>query len=86
MKTAGRTVIFSAVTVAVCLTALLIFPLYFLRSFAYAGIAVVAVACAGSVIVLPAILAGLGRRVDSLRAQAPRPPRPTPTGSGIAPR
>ncbi len=66
MKTAGRTVIFSAVTVAVSLSALLIFPLYFLRSFAYAGIAVVAIACAGSVILLPAMLAGIGRRVDSL--------------------
>ena len=66
MKTAGRTVIFSAVTVAVSLSALLIFPLYFLRSFAYAGIAVVFVACAGSVLVLPALLAGLGRRVDKL--------------------
>ena len=64
MKTAGRTVIFSAVTVAVSLSALLIFPLYFLRSFAYAGIAVVFVACVGSVVVLPAILAGLGRNVD----------------------
>ncbi len=58
--------IFSALTVAVSLSALLIFPLYFLRSFAYAGIAVVAVACLGSIIVLPAMLAGLGRRVDSL--------------------
>ena len=66
MMTAGRTVIFSAITVAVSLSALLIFPLAFLRSFAYAGIAVVAVACAGAVIVLPAILAGLGRRVDAL--------------------
>ncbi|MEY2426367.1 MAG: putative drug exporter of the superfamily, partial [Actinomycetota bacterium] len=66
MKTAGRTVIFSSLTVAVSLSALLIFPLYFLRSFAYAGIAVVAVASVGSVVVLPAILAGLGRRVDSL--------------------
>jgi RND superfamily putative drug exporter len=66
MKTAGRTVIFSAVTVAVSLSALLIFPLYFLRSFAYAGIAVVAVACLGSVVLLPAMLAGLGRRVDAL--------------------
>ena len=66
MKTAGRTVVFSALTVAVSLSALLIFPLYFLRSFAYAGIAVVAVACIGSVVVLPAMLAGLGTRVDAL--------------------
>ncbi len=75
MKTAGRTVIFSAVTVAVSLSALLIFPLYFLRSFAYAGIAVVFVACVGSVIVLPAILAGLGRRVDKWSIRKPRSDR-----------
>ena len=33
-QTAGRTVLFSAATVAVSLAALLVFPLYFLRSFA----------------------------------------------------
>src|ERR671913_453691 len=36
MGTAGRTVLFSAATVAVSLLALLVFPLYFLRSFGYA--------------------------------------------------
>jgi len=66
MATAGRTVLFSAVTVAVSLAALLVFPLYFLRSFAYAGIAVVSVAAFGAVVVLPALLAVLGRRVDAL--------------------
>ncbi|MEY2399275.1 MAG: putative drug exporter of the superfamily [Actinomycetota bacterium] len=80
MKTAGRTVIFSAVTVAVSLSALLIFPLYFLRSFAYAGIAVVFVACMGSVVVLPAILAGLGRRVDKWSVRKPRTNRDDETG------
>src|SRR5439155_5820148 len=44
IRTAGRTVLFSALTVAISLGALLIFPLFFLRSFAYAGIAVVALA------------------------------------------
>ena len=65
-QTAGRTVLFSAATVAVSLAALLVFPLYFLRSFAYAGIAVVVVAAIGAVVVLPALLAVLGHRVDSL--------------------
>ena len=64
LQTAGRTVAFSAVTVAISLSALLIFPLAFLRSFAYAGIAVVGVAAAGALIFLPAVLALLGRRVD----------------------
>ena len=44
VETAGRTVLFSALTVAISLSALLVFPMYFLRSFAYAGIAVVALA------------------------------------------
>ena len=37
VETAGRTIVFSGLTVALALTALLVFPLYFLRSFAYAG-------------------------------------------------
>ena len=64
VQTAGRTVIFSAVTVGVSLAALLVFPLAFLRSFAYAGIAVVALAALVSVVVLPAALAAIGHRID----------------------
>lgn len=67
VETAGRTVAFSAVTVAISLSALLIFPLYFLRSFAYGGIGVLIVAMVISVVSLPALLAVLGPRVDSLR-------------------
>ncbi|HYN19110.1 MAG TPA: MMPL family transporter, partial [Actinomycetes bacterium] len=67
MGTAGRTVLFSAATVAVSLLALLVFPLYFLRSFGYAGIAVVALAAVGALVVLPALLAVLGPRVDRFR-------------------
>jgi RND superfamily putative drug exporter len=66
VETAGRTVVFSALTVAASLAALLVFPLAFLRSFAYAGIAVVAVAAMASVLVLPAILLALGDRIDKL--------------------
>jgi RND superfamily putative drug exporter len=66
VRTAGRTVAFSAVTVAASLSALLVFPLAFLRSFAYAGVAVAFLAGVFSVVVLPAILALLGRRVDGL--------------------
>jgi RND superfamily putative drug exporter len=73
MRTAGRTVLFSAATVAVALVALLVFPLYFLRSFGYAGIAVVALAAVGALVVLPALLAVLGRRIDSLRLPFGRP-------------
>src|SRR6266508_3853421 len=66
VQTAGRTVLFSALTVAISLAALLIFPLFFLRSFAYAGIAVVALAATAAVVFLPALLAALGTRVDRL--------------------
>jgi RND superfamily putative drug exporter len=64
VQTAGRTIVFSAATVAISLAALLVFPQYFLKSFAYAGIAVVAMAAIGAVVVLPAILAALGTRVN----------------------
>ncbi|MGW2521142.1 MMPL family transporter [Streptomyces sp. NPDC001617] len=66
LRTAGRTVLFSALTVAVSLAAMLVFPQYFLRSFAYAGIAVVLLAAAAALILLPAALVLLGHRVNSL--------------------
>jgi putative drug exporter of the RND superfamily len=64
LETAGRTVLFSAATVAISLAALLVFPLYFLRSFAYAGISVVVMQAAAALLVLPALLAALGPRVN----------------------
>lgn len=64
VRRAGRTVAFSALTVALSLVALLVFPQFFLRSFAYGGIVVVLTAAAGAVFVLPALLAVLGHRVD----------------------
>ncbi len=48
------------------LAAMLVFPMYFLRSFAYAGIAVVLLAAAAALILLPAALLLLGHRVNSL--------------------
>ena len=69
VMTAGRTVLFSAGTVAASLAAMLVFDLAFLRSFGYAGIAVVAMAAVGAVVVLPALLAMLGHRVEALRVR-----------------
>jgi RND superfamily putative drug exporter len=66
VQTAGRTVLFSALTVALSLSALVVFPMYFLRSFAYAGVAVVVLAALASIVVLPACLALIGTRVNSL--------------------
>ncbi|MFH8710599.1 MMPL family transporter [Streptomyces zaomyceticus] len=79
LRTAGRTVLFSALTVAVSLAAMLLFPQYFLRSFAYAGIAVVLLAATAALTLLPAALVLLGDRVNALdlrklvrRGEAPR--------------
>ena len=74
MQTAGRTVVFSAATVMISLASLLLFPVTYLRSFAYAGVAVVFLAAISAVVVLPAILAVLGPRVESLRVFKQKPP------------
>jgi RND superfamily putative drug exporter len=67
VETAGRTIVFSASTVAVALAALLLFPLFFLRSFAYAGIGVIVISMASALVVLPALLTVLGHRVNAGR-------------------
>jgi RND superfamily putative drug exporter len=66
MTTAGRTVLFSAMTVALSMVAMVLFPMYFLKSFAYAGIAVVAFAAVAAIVVAPAAIVLLGDRLDSL--------------------
>jgi len=66
VRTAGRTVVFSALAISAALAAMLLFPLYFLRSFAYAGVTVVTLAALASLVVLPALLTLLGHRVNSL--------------------
>ncbi|MBE1531969.1 MMPL family transporter [Actinomadura algeriensis] len=63
VRGAGRTVLFSGVTVAAALAVLLVFPFPFLASFAYAGVAVVAAAVLGATVFLPAALTLLGGRV-----------------------
>ena len=64
VKTAGRTVFFSGITVMISLAALMFFPQMFLKSFGYAGVSVVAIAILGARIPLPAILALLGTKID----------------------
>jgi RND superfamily putative drug exporter len=67
MQTAGRTVLFSAGTVMVSLSALAVFDVPYLRSFAFAGVAVVALGAVAAVVILPAVLAILGPRVEKGR-------------------
>ncbi|MEV5000086.1 MMPL family transporter [Nocardioides sp. LML1-1-1.1] len=67
MATAGRTVAFSALTVAAAMSSLLVFPQTFLKSIGYGGIAAVLIAMVAALTVLPAALALLGTRIDALR-------------------
>jgi RND superfamily putative drug exporter len=55
----------------VSISALLLFPVAFLRSFAYAGYGVLAVAVAAAVLVMPAALAALG--AERVAGQSRRP-------------
>jgi RND superfamily putative drug exporter len=64
LKTAGKTVFYSGLTVLVTLFSLTFFPLGFLKSFGYAGVSVVALAVVGALFGLPPILALVGHKVD----------------------
>lgn len=71
VQTAGRTVVFSGLTVALALAALAVFPQPFFKSFAFAGVAVVLAAVGASVVLLPAALMLLGDRVNALDLRKP---------------
>ncbi len=66
VATAGKTVVGSSMTVAGALAVLLVFPMVFLRSFAFAGIPVALFSGVAAVVLLPAVLSLLGRRVNAL--------------------
>jgi uncharacterized membrane protein YdfJ with MMPL/SSD domain len=66
MATAGRTVLFSSLTVAAAIASLLVFPQNFLYSMGLGGALVALIASGVALIVLPAILAVLGTRVNAL--------------------
>ncbi|MCW2513318.1 MAG: hypothetical protein JWR11_2360 [Mycobacterium sp.] len=65
MATAGRTVLFSATTVALSMAAMILFPMHFLKSFGYAGIATVAFTAIAAVVITPAAIVLLGDRLDA---------------------
>jgi RND superfamily putative drug exporter len=83
MRTAGRTVMFSALTVALALLTLVMFPMYFVRSFAYSGVAVVLLAAVAALVIAPAAIVLLDEHIDAfdmrrlirrlLRKSAPEP-------------
>lgn len=63
VRTAGRTIMFSAVTVSVSLSALLFFELPFLKSLAYSAIPVTLASALLTVTMLPALLVLFGARL-----------------------
>lgn len=67
LRSAGETVSISGLLVLVSLSVLLLFPQTFLKSMAYGGISTVAVALVFALLVLPACLAILGPRINSLK-------------------
>ena len=64
MRTAGKTVFYSGLTVLVTMVSLTFFPLPFLKSFGYAGVSVVSLAVVGAIFGLPPILAIVGSKID----------------------
>jgi len=85
MMTAGRTVLFSSLTVTAALASLLVFPQRFLYSMGLGGSMVAILAAVISLTVLPAVLALLGNRVNSLsprflQRRADRDSRPAEEG------
>ena len=85
LRTAGRTVLFSSLTVAAALASLLVFPMRFLYSMGIGGLIVSLSAMVVALTVLPAVLAALGPRVNAgaprfLRRAADSAARPTTSG------
>ena len=64
METAGRAVVFSGVTVAIGLLALIALPLPFLRSMGYGGMLIPLVSTLVAITLLPVVLAKAGARLD----------------------
>ena len=73
IETAGRTVFFSGVTVALTLGALGLFPLYFLQTFAWAGVSTVLLAVVGALVPMPALLALIGHNIDRWKVRSVKP-------------
>ena len=64
METAGRAVVFSGITVAIGLLALIALPLPFLRSMGYGGMLIPLVSTLVAITLLPVTLAKVGHRLD----------------------
>ncbi|MGY1748897.1 MMPL family transporter [Modestobacter sp. SYSU DS0511] len=71
MRTAGRAVVFSGVTVAISLLALVVLPLPFLRAVGFGGLFIPLVSVLVALTLLPAVLASVGRRLEWPRRRPP---------------
>jgi RND superfamily putative drug exporter len=67
MRRAGRAVIVSGSTVAVGLLSLIVLPVPFIRSIGIGGMLIPAVSVIAAITLLPAMLAVLGERINSVR-------------------
>jgi uncharacterized membrane protein YdfJ with MMPL/SSD domain len=66
VQTAGRTAVFSGLTVAAAMAALIVMPQRFLYSMAVAGTSVALLSALMAILVVPSLLALLGPRIDAL--------------------
>ena len=82
VATAGRTVMFSGLTVAIAMSSLTLFPELFLRSMGYGGILTVLVDMLAALTVMPALLSLLGPKVNSLRIRPAVTKAPVAVESG----
>jgi RND superfamily putative drug exporter len=73
MSTAGRTVVFSSTIVALSMAVMVLFPMHFLKSFAYAGVATVVFAALAALLVTPAAITLFGSRITKRRKRVTRP-------------
>ena len=73
VASAGTTVVFSALTVAVAMSGLFVFGVPLLTSFGIAGLSVVLLSMAAAVTLLPATLAAVGGRIKPQRCPCPTP-------------
>ena len=86
MRTTGRTVIFSAVTVAVSFLSMLVLPFTMFSSLAAGAIATALLAAVASIVMIPALLAWLGPRLDKwqlVRRRQRRAERPAQAEEGF---
>ncbi|MGD9694810.1 MAG: MMPL family transporter [Thermoleophilia bacterium] len=70
LQTAGRSVLFSAITVAAALAGLMVFPQRFLFSMGLGGVMVALIAATIALVLLPAVLMLLGTRINALAPKA----------------